>query len=228
MIDYTLIKARPTRYRGIMFRSRLEATWAAFFDQLQWPWEYEPFELNGWLPDFVIKGETKDVLVEVKPTTTPDLDTLEKITRATGLSAHLAYCGSGFVDEYFAGERMPFASIHSCCMCESGARHELVVKDQPAYDWEAAEKIISKMVIPPEIKEELSKMKYTGQCVWMNRYIVKINGKFDIVFGHWPTYTGFRTGIEVTDGGDDPYVGDEVRELWARAKNATQWRPHGW
>ena len=30
-----------TVYRGIEFRSRLEARWAAFFDQCEWPWVYE-------------------------------------------------------------------------------------------------------------------------------------------------------------------------------------------
>ncbi len=56
----------PTKYNGINFRSRLEARWAAFFDQLKWEWEYEPIDLNGWIPDFIIKG-TNNVLVEVKP-----------------------------------------------------------------------------------------------------------------------------------------------------------------
>ena len=42
----------PTKYNGINFRSRLEARWAAFFDQLKWEWEYEPIDLNGWIPDF--------------------------------------------------------------------------------------------------------------------------------------------------------------------------------
>lgn len=60
------IAAKPTMYRGIMFRSKLEATWARYFDVMQWQWEYEPFYVNGWFPDFVLKG-VKDLLVEVKP-----------------------------------------------------------------------------------------------------------------------------------------------------------------
>ena len=59
----------PTLYNGIQFRSRLEAKWAAFFDLLGWEYEYEPFDLNGWTPDFLIKGKPKDILVEVKPVT---------------------------------------------------------------------------------------------------------------------------------------------------------------
>lgn len=55
-----------TKYNHLMFRSRLEAQWAVFFDLLEWQWEYEPFDLDGWVPDFVIRGAT-NVLVEVKP-----------------------------------------------------------------------------------------------------------------------------------------------------------------
>jgi len=39
------VTAIQTTYRGIRFRSRTEARWAAFFDELGWPWEYEPHDL---------------------------------------------------------------------------------------------------------------------------------------------------------------------------------------
>ncbi len=57
------INAIPTRYAGVEFRSRLEAKWAAFFDLLEWKWEYEPIDLDGYIPDFVINKR----LIEVKP-----------------------------------------------------------------------------------------------------------------------------------------------------------------
>jgi hypothetical protein len=60
------IKAIPTTYAGVNFRSRLEARWAAFFDLCGWKWDYEPFDLEGWAPDFMLKGKIK-ALVEVKP-----------------------------------------------------------------------------------------------------------------------------------------------------------------
>lgn len=61
--------AIPTTYKGINFRSRLEARWAAFFDLLGWRWEYEPEDLAGWIPDFVLleMERFKSILVEVKP-----------------------------------------------------------------------------------------------------------------------------------------------------------------
>jgi hypothetical protein len=61
-------KGHTTKYKGIRFRSRLEATWAAFFDLLEWKWEYEPVDLNGWVPDFgLIKKDGTFFYVEVKP-----------------------------------------------------------------------------------------------------------------------------------------------------------------
>lgn len=56
-----------TTYRHVRFRSRLEATWAAMFDALDWRWEYEPVDLDGYVPDFVLMFPAGPVLVEVKP-----------------------------------------------------------------------------------------------------------------------------------------------------------------
>lgn len=61
------IKSIPTTYAGVNFRSRLEARWAAFFDLCGWKWDYEPFDLDGWAPDFRIRTKVGPVLCEVKP-----------------------------------------------------------------------------------------------------------------------------------------------------------------
>lgn len=61
------IAAWPTEYGRTLFRSRLEARWAAFFDMAGWQWIYEPFDMIGWTPDFALVGHDADVLVEVKP-----------------------------------------------------------------------------------------------------------------------------------------------------------------
>ena len=73
----------PTTYREIRFRSRLEATWARFFDRLGWRWQYEPFDLPGWIPDFVIHGAV-DILVEVKPIGSFNEAVAAKMQRAAG------------------------------------------------------------------------------------------------------------------------------------------------
>lgn len=56
----------PTALDGRLYRSLLEAKWASFFDLAGWRFEYEPFETDGWIPDFLIQ-EAAQVLVEVKP-----------------------------------------------------------------------------------------------------------------------------------------------------------------
>lgn len=67
--EYT-IKPIKTKYAGVIFRSRLEATWAAFFDLMGWKWDYEPIDLDGWSPDFLLRGDYREeILVEVKPIT---------------------------------------------------------------------------------------------------------------------------------------------------------------
>jgi hypothetical protein len=63
MLDRT-IQAVPAIYDGVLFRSSLEAKWAAFFDLLGIEWEYEPTTIPGWMPDFLVGGWW---LAEVKP-----------------------------------------------------------------------------------------------------------------------------------------------------------------
>jgi hypothetical protein len=72
----------PTIYHGIEYRSRLEAKWAAFFEMLNWQFTYEPFDGNGYIPDFVIHGD-KPMIVEVKPAVRPEdyYQETEKITK---------------------------------------------------------------------------------------------------------------------------------------------------
>jgi hypothetical protein len=74
----------PTLYRGRRFRSRLEAKYAALFDQLGWSWEYEPIDLQGWIPDFVIEGKPVPILVEIKPIFEFDFALGAKIDRIVG------------------------------------------------------------------------------------------------------------------------------------------------
>lgn len=56
----------PTEYHGTTFRSRTEARWACFMDALGWNWEYEPFDLAGYIPDFVVMGTGEPALIEIK------------------------------------------------------------------------------------------------------------------------------------------------------------------
>jgi len=68
------MKAHPTKYRGILFRSRLEARWAAFFDKLGWEWRYEDEEcyFDGWIADFVILCPRNHVVSSAGMSVAPD------------------------------------------------------------------------------------------------------------------------------------------------------------
>lgn len=61
-------KGIATRFKGVDFRSRLEAKWAHVFDKLGWEWLYEPIDLEGWIPDFLIRCKgSHDLLIDIKP-----------------------------------------------------------------------------------------------------------------------------------------------------------------
>lgn len=65
-----MIKPIQTLYNGILFRSRLEARWAMYFDRLgvEWIYEHEGFDLGDglyYLPDFYFPHF--DCYAEVKP-----------------------------------------------------------------------------------------------------------------------------------------------------------------
>lgn len=96
-MDYK-IKAHPTRYAGIEFRSRLEATWAAFFDLTGWVWRYEPLDLHGWSPDFEISHKqhlATPIMVEVKPTWEQAEAAVDKIKASGTAKALLLGNGPG-------------------------------------------------------------------------------------------------------------------------------------
>lgn len=107
----TTIQAIETRYKGYRFRSRLEARWAVFFDQLGIDWEYEAqgYELsNGeaYLPDFFLPRFNcpRGTYVEVKP----DGGDFEKAKRfAQGSGGGLILLAEGVPDcrsyEIFTG-----------------------------------------------------------------------------------------------------------------------------
>ena len=72
------IQAKPTAYNGYLFRSKLEAKWAVFFDALRIPYVYEPEAFvcgdgSQYTPDFYLPNsylrckEGKGVYLEIKP-----------------------------------------------------------------------------------------------------------------------------------------------------------------
>lgn len=75
--DIAVSKAIPTRYAGCHFRSRLEARWAVFFDELGVRWDYEAegysTPAGPYLPDFLLHLR-EPTLFEVKPESAPRYD----------------------------------------------------------------------------------------------------------------------------------------------------------
>ncbi|MEO7173735.1 hypothetical protein [Flavobacterium sp.] len=78
------IQARPTSYKGIKMRSRLEADWAANMDAAGCEWAYEPLcfadETGQYLPDFRLNPNgTRPWFLEVKgPYAANDVEAIQK------------------------------------------------------------------------------------------------------------------------------------------------------
>lgn len=197
METYT-IKARPTKYRGIEFRSRLEATWAAMFDQLHWKWDYEPIDLNGWVPDFVIRGEYRELLVEVKPTIDMLPDAIDKALAAAP-NACLLFLENGPVDRH-AGKGVGsakwcdiigFASSPYYREKDRVPRLLSVCQNMKDYIWDA----------------HLDGEKYRG--FHSGRFInqpVDDDGLWVDADDYWDEYA-------------------DLAPLWAEATNLTRWKP---
>jgi hypothetical protein len=134
------IKARPTLYKGIQMRSRLEADYAANLDALGYRWGYEPecfASADGqWLPDFGSSFADEGpfaIFTEVKPAGPladwipgsadyiKHVDTiLKQMTIAwesqPGLSLHLAfwqYGGPAYLHIWSPGHGMPWMVVTS-------------------------------------------------------------------------------------------------------------------
>jgi hypothetical protein len=91
------IRALPTMYSGVEFRSRLEARWAVYFDTIGIKWEYElqGYELPaGWyLPDFWLPQV--DLFAEVKPCELTAVEMLKVSQLVAGTDRGcLLLCGS--------------------------------------------------------------------------------------------------------------------------------------
>ncbi len=75
MKNATGLTARPTTYKGVAMRSRLEARYAAWLDRQGFDWKYEPkafaSEEGQYLPDFQTTvrflGRERTAYIETKP-----------------------------------------------------------------------------------------------------------------------------------------------------------------
>jgi hypothetical protein len=94
----TGIKAIPTTFDGIRFRSRLEARWAVFYSiaGIRYFYEYEGFQLpSGWyLPDFWLPD--LEVWVEIKASEPTDTER-RKAAELASATCHRTFIFSGSI-----------------------------------------------------------------------------------------------------------------------------------
>lgn len=140
-------KARPTIYKGIQMRSRLEAGFAAWLDaSTVFQWEYEPCAFASpagqYLPDFRLDnvahhGGTRRAYIEVKPPPffgeagkydEAVIEAQEGLWRQMGCiwesepDALLAVCGPGHLDLLYADPNVGQPWVLEGCQWTVGIR----------------------------------------------------------------------------------------------------------
>lgn len=109
-----------TEYAGTIFRSRHEAAWARTFDALGLPWNYEPTDLDGYIPDFDLLFENAPLLIEIKPLEEAFESAKAKIELSgwPGEAAILVDAESRTVGVMTDGEAWDTAVLAFCLSCQ--------------------------------------------------------------------------------------------------------------
>jgi hypothetical protein len=203
------IKAIPTTYAGVQFRSRLEARWAAFFDICGWAWDYEPFDLDGWAPDFMLKGAQKS-LVEVKtiefcgPEKQLYRQALAGADKAFDISMPRANGAPPQYETMVVGNG-PFKS-------EQSQQWSLGVITSPKKAWDEIEaEIFAEHANDATFGSDIADL-YAGKSV-----------KFDYA-ARWGSYRYRIGGLHDGDKHLTPIADDTPLSMWREAGNIVQWR----
>lgn len=198
------MKAIPTKYDGVQFRSRLEAKWAVFFDLLGWKWQYEPVDFNGWIPDFAIYGE-HITYVEVKPVVFFPKEIADEIDR------------SGCTDEVLIIGQTPMLSTSHY---NWGSKVVAIgaVDYEEGFGW-IREKCANWI---DDVVDEPDDPWWWDDCVF-GRWE---KGGGTIGFCHavgcyWDRISG---GYDGGCCGAGPFVMSEIEVLWKEASNQVQWK----
>lgn len=199
------MKSIPTYYQGRLYRSRLEARYACFFDKLGWPHEYEPLDLAGrtaytrmracgYIPDFALRFPVATVLVECKPFTLPFPE------EALDVCARIA--------DAWEGNALLVGANHIVTEDESTDPDIRIDEDGlfPIVHHSKAHGLSIGGTI------EIGRVRRAGKRnAWQSAYL-----DFDEA-GHWIVQDEPRH-LE-----PHPYM--QARMAWADAGNATQWNP---
>ena len=199
-MQYT-IKAVETKYNHVVFRSRLEAKWAAMFDLLGWQWTYEPTDFNGWLPDFAIWGK-QTVYVEVKPVVEFPQDVADKIDGSGCLDEVLIVGMRGPIENKRYREENPtFGWLREMCGMALCAESQ-----QMHYDWSWESAVLGRWRQCEKL--ELHSPDKIGFCHTEQSFRDRITGRYDGgCYGYGNMYCS------------------EAEMLWREAGNRVQWKP---
>ena len=108
------MKAKMTDYKGVYFRSRLEARWCQFFEYLGVSFEYEPeakqTSLGQYVPDFYFKSLRTWVEIKGKRATKEEIKKIKDVCIKTNKSGLII---SGYPDAYPNGVE-PHLANSSC------------------------------------------------------------------------------------------------------------------
>lgn len=219
--------AIATQLDGIEYRSRLEARWASFFTRIGWEHTYEPFDGDGYIPDFLIHGE-QPLLVEVKPATTrAEYEVaIEKATK--GLAAHWTH------DILIVGVT-PLPKIgDSFGWGTSHAAAGLLGEHQPANNFHNTFDIArynsrraAEGMPPLSRSEAMARLGYRETAGWsfeVGRWITCTCCHRNAVFHEELSYTSRPCGHYDGDGHLGYLPKLDITEAWAAACNDVKWR----
>lgn len=204
MKGFTYTRAAiPTTYAGVNFRSRLEARWAAMFDLLKWEWKYEPIDLNGWSPDFlldagVIFGSYQVVFVEVKPI----YELTSELKIKTRNAAKVLRQTSGLPTDtlcLFGNE--PKGTILGVSEQQYDKHQVLQVSDNPFDDFERGDLLYRESYFSP----------------------VRVYPNYGSGWGLWSDLIGGGDYMDITHPKPTSTL-SFIKELWKIAGNKIQWR----
>ncbi len=150
------IAAIPTTYKGVKFRSKLEAAWAEWFDSkgIEWTYEQEGYQLPSgtwYLPDFWLPGarvfvEVKGILdesiqkpIELARSVPPDIRVVLAEAPAGSKYSVIQRDGNSLLDEYvlFRAITCDYVSVRNTSLDKhNGACHASTTYSVKCRDWE--------------------------------------------------------------------------------------------
>lgn len=86
------VNTEKINFDGYMFDTDLEATWAAFFNKMNWSYVYKPLKLEGWQPKFQIQTQSSfdnKFLVDVIYSKEFNINYRRKVAKATDYAKNI-------------------------------------------------------------------------------------------------------------------------------------------